>query len=227
MAIRASSTPLRAERALRPSDAGWSNNAMTAGGGTRVYGAQAWRFGPKDFAMASTYGVPTGSDLADWPFGYDALEPYYDRAEWEIGVSGDVTFGAHAGGPTTPIRCRLCRRGMAARFSRRAQKNSALPPTPCRCSSTRGPIWGARLAPSAGCASAFACPVDAKNGSQNTMLDRAFATGRASMLLETTVERLVIDGNGQVIGVAVVGTRNGTIWRREILAEEVVLPLAR
>jgi hypothetical protein len=37
---------------------------MTVGGGTRVYGAQAWRFTPEDFAMATTYGLPDGSGLA-------------------------------------------------------------------------------------------------------------------------------------------------------------------
>ena len=38
--------------------------------------------------MASLYGVPDGSSLADWPIAYEDLEPYYDRAEWEIGVAG-------------------------------------------------------------------------------------------------------------------------------------------
>ena len=33
---------------------------LTVGGGTRVFGAQAWRFLPADFRMASTYGVPVG-----------------------------------------------------------------------------------------------------------------------------------------------------------------------
>ena len=36
----------------------WNGNASTVGGGTRVYGAQAWRFCPEDFRMGSTYGVP-------------------------------------------------------------------------------------------------------------------------------------------------------------------------
>ena len=40
--------------------------------------------------MANTYGVPEESTLADWPFGYDDLAPYYDRVEWELGVSGDT-----------------------------------------------------------------------------------------------------------------------------------------
>jgi choline dehydrogenase-like flavoprotein len=73
---------------VRPNEGGYQNNAMTLGGGSRVYGAQAWRFLEQDFRMASTYGVPAGSSLADWPIAYDDLEPYYERAEWEVGVAG-------------------------------------------------------------------------------------------------------------------------------------------
>ena len=75
-------------RRVEPGDGAWGANAMTLGGGTRVYGAQAWRFSPDDFRMASRYGVPEGSALADWPIDYDDLAPYYDQAEWELGVSG-------------------------------------------------------------------------------------------------------------------------------------------
>jgi gluconate 2-dehydrogenase alpha chain len=33
--------------------------------------------------------LPDGETLADWPLGYDELEPYYTRLEDEIGVTGD------------------------------------------------------------------------------------------------------------------------------------------
>ncbi len=33
--------------------------------------------------------LPLGHTLADWPFGYDELEPYYTRLEYEIGVTSD------------------------------------------------------------------------------------------------------------------------------------------
>ncbi|MGH3170658.1 MAG: hypothetical protein ACRDN0_32875, partial [Trebonia sp.] len=56
-----------------PPDGRYGNNACAVGGGTRVYGAQAWRFGPDDFTMATRYGVPDGSDLSDWPIGYPDL----------------------------------------------------------------------------------------------------------------------------------------------------------
>src|SRR5271157_318741 len=53
------------QRILYPSEGGYSNNAACVGGGTFSYGAQAWRLQEKDFRMATTYGVPPGSTLAD------------------------------------------------------------------------------------------------------------------------------------------------------------------
>ena len=34
--------------------------------------------------------IPKGSTVEDWPFGFDELEPYYDKVEYEIGVSGQA-----------------------------------------------------------------------------------------------------------------------------------------
>ena len=59
--------------------------------GTVSYGAMAWRFHEKDFRMRSTYGAPEGSSLEDWPVSYADLEPFYEKAEWEIGVAGDMS----------------------------------------------------------------------------------------------------------------------------------------
>src|SRR5579885_873459 len=69
---------------------------MNAIGGTSIhYWAQSWRLKPWDFQTRSEvtrrYGnsaVPAGSTLEDWPLTYDELEPYYDRVEYEVGVSG-------------------------------------------------------------------------------------------------------------------------------------------
>jgi hypothetical protein len=66
-------------------------NAMTLGGGTRLWQGMSWRFYDEDFRMASTYGVPDGSSLSDWPIGYADLAPNYSRVEHEHGVSGDAT----------------------------------------------------------------------------------------------------------------------------------------
>ncbi len=74
---------------VTPITGGYGNNAACVGSGTVSYGAMAWRFMPEDFTMKSTYGAVEGSTLEDWPITYDDLEPYYEKAEWEIGVSGD------------------------------------------------------------------------------------------------------------------------------------------
>jgi len=77
------------EQVVVPSDGVYNNNAACVGGGTLSYGAMAWRYMEKDFRMRSTYGAVEGSTLEDWPISYADLEPYYEKAEWEIGVSGD------------------------------------------------------------------------------------------------------------------------------------------
>ena len=54
------------------------------GGTTWHFGSALWRMVPNDFRMQSLYGRGR-----DWPIGYDDLEPYYGRAEVELGVSGE------------------------------------------------------------------------------------------------------------------------------------------
>ncbi|MFL5058828.1 MAG: GMC family oxidoreductase, partial [Xanthobacteraceae bacterium] len=71
------------------------NYGNQAGGGTVHYGAVSWRMHEDDFRARShtieRYGasaIPDDSSLADWPLSYADLEPHYDRAEYELGVSG-------------------------------------------------------------------------------------------------------------------------------------------
>jgi choline dehydrogenase-like flavoprotein len=54
------------------------------GGTTWHMGGTAMRYRPSDFRMRSLFGV-----TEDWPISYDDLEPWYEEAERETGVSGD------------------------------------------------------------------------------------------------------------------------------------------
>ncbi len=85
---RVAVTPSGRASLLRPHEPGYQNNAACVGGGTRVFGGMAWRFMAQDFRMASTYGVPAGSSLADWPINYDDLEPFYERGMGDRGGGG-------------------------------------------------------------------------------------------------------------------------------------------
>jgi choline dehydrogenase-like flavoprotein len=62
------------------------------GGTTMHWEAKTPRMLPEDFDTASRYGHGL-----DWPFGYDDLEPYYQEAEREIGVSADVEDQTYLG----------------------------------------------------------------------------------------------------------------------------------
>lgn len=73
--------------------------AQVVGGGTQLYGAVSLRFAERDFKLKTANqgrqlkGDPGGDALKhviDWPFDYDAIEPFYAKAEHLIGINGTV-----------------------------------------------------------------------------------------------------------------------------------------
>ncbi|MDH3706191.1 MAG: GMC family oxidoreductase N-terminal domain-containing protein, partial [Acidimicrobiia bacterium] len=179
-----------------PSDLAWGLNAMTVGGGTRLWQAQAWRFLPDDFRMASVYGVPDGSTMVDWPVGYDDMAPWYELAEWEIGVSGDADFLAQyrsqdRGFPMPALTGNARGEAMAAAASRLGWRSG---PLSFAINSEPRDDRAACVRCMQCCG--HACPVDAKNGSHNTVLRRAFAEGHTiDLLVGTRVLRIDHDGS--------------------------------
>jgi choline dehydrogenase-like flavoprotein len=206
-----------------PSDPRWGNNAMTVGGGTRVYGAQAWRFAPLDFVMASRYGVPEGSALADWPISYDDLEPFYARAERELGVSGAASTDRWAGRRSSDYPMPPLALNVATEVLARGASALGLTTAPVPLLINSEPYGDRPACARCGACVGFACPIEAKTGSHNTVLARALATGRCDLLLETRAERLLTDSVGRVVGVSLVGSLDSSIWRREVFAAEVAL----
>jgi choline dehydrogenase-like flavoprotein len=205
-----------------PPDGGWGNNAFTVGGGTRVYGAQAWRFVPRDFTMATTYGVPAGSALADWPITYDEFEPYYSLAEQRFGVSGGGVDPWHEPRSIPLAMPPLPRTGPAERLAAAADRlgwGTLDVPLLINSVDYQGRAGCVRCAQCVG----FACPVEAKAGTHNTALPAALATGNCTLVTETTAERLVTSA-GRVTGVALVADDGyGGSWRRTVDCAEVVV----
>src|SRR4029450_1443746 len=62
--------------------------ARLVGGGSVHFTANYWRFHEIDFEEGSRLGPIAGTGFTDWPIRYAELEPYYTKAEWELGVSG-------------------------------------------------------------------------------------------------------------------------------------------
>jgi len=204
-------------------DPRYGSNADTFGGGTRVYGAQAWRFMPEDFAMASTYGVPDGSALADWPIGYDDMEPFYTQAEYEIGVCGSAEPHAGSTRRSRPYPMAPMAPTKPARRLLAGARVIGLTTTPVPLAINSTPYDGRAACARCRQCIGFACPVEAKNGSDTTVLARAAATGNLSVLLGTRAERIVTDATGRVTGVDLVGDIGGSRWRRMVGAYDVVV----
>jgi choline dehydrogenase-like flavoprotein len=202
-------------------DARWGANAMIVGGGTRVFGAQAWRFCPEDFTMASIYGVPAGSSLADWPITYDDLAPWYDRAEWEMGVSGDPAGDRFAGPRSRGYPMRPVGRGSDLLSDAAARVGFLTGTVPLLINSE--PFNGRPACVKCAACVGFACQAAAKNGSFNTVIPKALATGRCDLLTGFQVERLHTGEDGVVVGVSVVGLHDGDVIRRTITATNVVV----
>ncbi len=189
-------------RVVNPHEGPYQNNAMTVGGGTRVWGMQAWRFHPSDFEMASRYGVPAGSSLADWPIAHADLAPFYALAERELGVSGVGRRSAEeaclAEGYPMPPLTRSPQGDWLAHGARRLGWPTLTPPLALNSV----PYGGRPACVRCGECIGFACPVDAKNGSHNTHLARALATGRCELRTRCHVSRIETDGAGRVVGAA-------------------------
>jgi len=203
-----------------PHDPRWHNGAMVVGGGTRVYQGMAWRFLPDDFRMASTYGVPDGSSLTDWPIGYDDLAPHYEWVEWQLGVCGDLA-GHRAHGPVhraLPMPPLPPNHEAAVLARGAARLGLATGPVPLLLNSE--PHDGRARCVRCGECVGFSCPVDAKNGSHNTVVPRALAAG-ATLVTRCRAVEITTVAAGSVTGARLVDERTGE--ERTVRAGHVVV----
>ena len=159
------------------------------GGCATRWGAITPRLRPTDFATGSRYGFG-----ADWPFGYDELEPYYCRAEALLGVSGsdgDNPFAPRRSRPY-PMPAFPLSYGDRVLASRLAPHGITLHTTPQAATRT---AYGDRAA----CENFGACdvcPIGARY-SPNYHLLRAVATGACTLHADSSIRRVLADRSGR------------------------------
>ena len=192
-----------------------------AGGGTVHYGAVSWRLHEDDFRARSRtierYGaaaIPENSSLIDWPLNYADLEPYYDRAEYELGVSGkagNLQGNKIDGGnvfeaprrrdyPLPPLRP-----DQSELIFEEATKKLGYHPF-----STPRAIISEAYNNRPGCTycgfcQAFGCHVGAKSSILVTKLPEADASGNFKLITGAMCYRVNSDTSGKVTGVSYYG----------------------
>jgi len=65
-------------------------NGSMVGGSSNLMSGYFHRMKPNDFKLLSTYGEIEGANVVDWAISYEELEPYYEKVERVVGVSGVI-----------------------------------------------------------------------------------------------------------------------------------------
>src|SRR5437588_3035792 len=192
-----------------------------AGGGTVHYGSVSWRVLEDDFGARSQtigrYGasaIPEDSSLTDWPLSYADLEPYYDRAEYELGVSGKAgnLQGRKVDGgnvfeaprqrdyPLPPLQMDQS----GANFDAAGKKLGYHPFSTPRAILSQ-PYNGRPACSYCGFCQAFGCHIGAKSSILVTKLPEADATGNFKLITGAMCYRVNSDNSGRVTGVSYYG----------------------
>jgi len=178
----------------------------TVGGGTVHADMKAPRFAPADFQLGTLLGDVTGAAFADWPVGYDALEPFYAYAEGVMGVqglAGSNPFDPRRSAPyPMPPGVPMY---LAERLAAGARA-LGYHPHPQPSAITSRPYQGRPACVDCGFCSDFGCATNAKGSAAVTTLRRALLTGKCQLHPETRVVRLVLSSTGtSVAGVEALG----------------------
>jgi choline dehydrogenase-like flavoprotein len=183
------------------------------GGRSLAWGRQSYRWSDYDFSANRLDGYGN-----DWPIRYRDLEPWYDKVESFIGVSG-----AAEGLPQLPDGEFLppmamnavelhAREAILARWPDRVV-------TPGRVANLTRPHNGRGACQYRGIC-ARGCSFGAYFSTQSATLPAARATGNLTLLTDTLVESLEYDSTrARVSGVRVVNTRDNsrTVYRSKLV----------
>jgi gluconate 2-dehydrogenase alpha chain len=202
---------LRVSETGRAHPTWWPTLMVNGVGGTTIhYPGASFRLLPWNFrsrsAVIERYGaevIPADSTLADWPLSYADLEPFYEKAERAIGVSGldatDPFAGRRAHGyPMPPLR----RSGWNTLTEGGARELGWHPyPTPAAINSR--PYGGRPACTYCGYCSGSGCHVAAKGSPDVNLIPLAEATGLLTVRTGARVTRLEVDPArpGRVSGV--------------------------
>lgn len=182
---------------------------MNGVGGSSVhYGAVSWRLYPDDFKIKTNtvkhYGeaaLPAGSALSDWPVSYDTLEPYYDKVEYAIGVSGEAGENPFEAARSRPYPMPPLRQKGWTKFAHTKLKDMGYHPFKQPAAINSVPYGGRAACTYCGYCSGYGCWNDSKGSTLVTTIPQAKRTGKLELRTNSRVTRIMVDAKGRATGV--------------------------
>jgi glucose dehydrogenase len=193
------------------------------GGSTWAWRGNCPRFIPSDFNMPKLYGVGRA-----WPFGYEELEPWYCRAERELGVSGnhdelDGLFGAYRSEPFSMqgIPRTYSDSRIAARIQGRTVRGTKIDvlTTP---QARNSEFYDGRPACEGHSNCIPLCPIQAKYDA-TVHLNRLSRTGKVALKTAAMVTRLELGDDGKVGRVIYKDWKSDDIQRERSVQGKMVI----
>jgi choline dehydrogenase-like flavoprotein len=172
-----------------------NNLPSTVGGGGTHADGKLPRFREEDFHLLSARGPIEGAAVADWPLGYDDLEPYYAEAERLIGTAGDAEANPFAAWRSGPYPMPPGPDMFGAVLSAAAAERRGLHPYRAPTGANSVPYDERPACNNCGFCM-FGCPIHAK-GDPVSSLRRALRTGRCQVRPEAYVTEVLVDAGGR------------------------------
>jgi choline dehydrogenase-like flavoprotein len=190
------------------------NYGRLVGGGSVHFTANYWRFHPDDFRERSLFGEVAGSSFADWPVTYDELEPYYTKAEWELGISGLAGANPFEGPRSKPYPLPPLPIKSSGVLFERATKKMGLHPFPAPMAVLSQPYRGREACVHCGWCEQFGCEMRAKSSTLVSVIPLAEKTGRCEIRPGSYVRRIQTDEAGRVTGAVYFDSERREVFQR-------------
>jgi choline dehydrogenase-like flavoprotein len=188
-------------RTIHPQDGSYAWMGGAVGGGQINYAGLMWRRPPDDFRMKTIYGHVPGTTLEDWPFTYEDLEPFYEKAEYELGVSGEAGVNPFEGRrkrpfPLPPVDLTPGDERVKAAILRLGYHPFVVP-----LGILTRDYRGRRACIQHPCCNGYICEVGAKSTFLSALLPAAISSGNLTLVTGAIVKEITVDPQGRPNGV--------------------------
>src|SRR5262249_17404072 len=152
--------------------------------------ANYWRLHENDFIERSKWGPIAGTGFSDWPITYADLEPYYTKAEWDLGISGLARASPFDPPRSKPYPLPPMKAKSSGGLLERAGHKLGLHPFPAPLAILSAPYNGRIDCKNCGFCEWFGCEFGAKSSSLATVIPMAEATGRCEIRPNSYVKKI-------------------------------------